>query len=300
MYEPRLNWIFSDFHLGINKLIDLGNKMDINEVDALEYLAEDPDTKLIAIHLENVKGDGRRFMQLLKNTSRKKPVVVLKSGRTAAGAKAAASHTGFIVKEGDAVFDAALRQARVIRAQTLEDFFDFAKAFEFLAPPSSNRIVVASMPGGEGVIATDICQQNGFSMARPNRRTFGKLKAFFPPWEIPLNPFDMGVCTQFHPVSEVYRVFLESMVGDENVDCLVIGLPLFGPLLGTGEALSPFFLGKEKGKPVVLWPHAMSESLHAVVEELELNGVPVYPSAARAIKALSVVYKYKMIQERAA
>ena len=300
MYEPRLNWILSDFHLGINKLIDLGNKMDINEVDALEYLGQDPDTKLIAIHLENVKGDGRRFMQLLKNTSRKKPVIVLKSGRTAAGAKAAASHTGSIVKEGDAVFDAALRQARVIRAQTLEDFFDFAKAFEFLAPPSSNRIVVASMPGGEGVIATDICQQNGFSMARPNRRTFGKLKAFFPPWEIPLNPFDMGVCTQFHPTSEVYRVFLESMVGDENVDCLAVALSPFFPSLGTDEALRPFLLGKEKGKPLVLWPHAMTESLHAVVEKLELNSVPVYPSAARAIRALSVVYKYKMIQERAA
>jgi len=300
LYDPRLNWILSDFHLGISKLIDLGNKMDINEVDALEYLAQDLDTKVIAMHLETLKGDGKKFIRLLENTSKAKPIVVLKSGRSIAGAKAAVSHTGSIVRESDAVFDAVLKQVGVLRAQTVEDFFDFAKAFGFLTPPSGNRIVVSSLAGGEGVIATDICQQDGFSMAKPNRRTFGKLRAFFPPWEIPLNPFDMGVCTQFHPVSEVYRVFLESMVGDENVDCLVIGLPLFGPLLGTGEALSPFFLGKEKGKPVVLWPHAMSESLHAVVEELELNGVPVYPSAARAIKALSVVYKYKMIQERAA
>ena len=115
-----------------------------------------------------------------------------------------------------------------------------------------------------------------------------------------MNPFDMGVCTQFHPTSEVYRVFLESMVGDENVDCLAVGLSPFLPSFGTDEALRPFLLGKEKGKPLVLWPHAMTESLHAVVEKLELNSVPVYPSAARAIKALSVVYKYKMIQERAA
>lgn len=300
LYDPRLNWILSDFHLGISKLIDLGNKMDINEVDALEYLAQDLDTKVIAMHLETLKGDGKKFIRLLENTSKVKPIVVLKSGRSIAGAKAAASHTGSIVRGSDAVFDAVLKQVGVLRAQTVEDFFDFAKAFGFLTPPSGNRIVVSSLAGGEGVIATDICQQDGFSMAKPNRRTFGKLKAFFPPWEIPLNPFDMGVCTQFHSTSEVYRVFLESMVGDENVDCLAVGLPPFFPSFGTDEALRPFLLGKEKGKPLVLWPHAMTESLHAVVEKLELNSVPVYPSAARAIRALSVVYKYKMIQERAA
>lgn len=299
LYDPRLNWILSDFHLGISKLIDLGNKMDINEVDALEYLVQDPDTKVIAIHLETIKGDGRKFMQLLKDTSREKPIVVLKSGRSAAGAKAAASHTGSMAKESDVVFDAVLRQSRAVRAQTLDDFFDFAKAFGLLTPPSGNRIVVASLAGGEGVIATDTCQQNGFSMAKPNRGTFGKLKAFFPPWEIPLNPFDLGVCTQFHQFNEVYNVFLESMLGDENVDCLAVGLPPFFPSLGTDEALRPFLLGREKGKPVVFWPHGMTESLHVVVEELELNGVPVYPSVARAIKALSVVYKYKIMQGEA-
>jgi len=300
LYDPKLNWILSDFHLGISKLIDLGNKMDINEVDALEYLAQDLDTKVIAMHLETLKGGGKKFMQLLDNTSKAKPIVVLKSGRSTAGAKAAASHTGSMAKESNIVFDAVLRQSRVVGAQTLDDFFDFAKAFGLLTPPSGNRIVVASLSGGEGVIATDICQQNGFSMAKPNGRTFGRLKPFFPPWEIPLNPFDIGVCTQFHPTDEVYSVFLESMVGDENVDCLIVGLPPFFPSLGTDKALRPFLLGKEKGKPVVVWPHAMTDSLHAVVEELELNGVPVYPSVTRAIRALSVVYKYKMIQERAA
>ncbi|MCK4331598.1 MAG: CoA-binding protein, partial [Dehalococcoidia bacterium] len=285
MYEPRLDWILSDFHLGISKLIDLGNKMDISEVDALEYLAQDLDTKVIAIHLENVKGDGRKFMQLLRNTSRKKPIVVLKSGRTAAGAKAAASHTGSLAEGNDAIFNTVLKQAGGIRAQSLEDFFDFAKAFEFLGLPRNNRIVVATLPGGEGVIAADICQQEGFSMAKPSQRTFDKVKAVFPPWEIPLNPFDLGVCLQFHQFNEVYNIFLESMLDDENVDCLAVGLPPFGPLLGPEEAHKSFLSGKEKGKPIVLWPHAMSKSLDALVEKLELNGVPVYPSAERAIKA---------------
>jgi len=94
LYEPRLDWILLKFNLGINKLIDLGNKMDINEVDALEYLAQDPETKVIAIHLESIAGNGREFQRLLKDTSKKKPIVVLKSGRTPAGSKAALSHTG--------------------------------------------------------------------------------------------------------------------------------------------------------------------------------------------------------------
>jgi Acyl-CoA synthetase (NDP forming) len=165
LYEYKLNWIFS--HLGVGKIIDLGNKMDINEVDALEYLAEDPETKVITMHLESMRGDGRRFMQILRDTSRKKPIVILKSGRTGAGAKAAASHTGAIARENDAIFDGMLRQAGVIRAQTLDEFFDFAKIFEFTEdPPGDNRIAVANISGGEGVIATDACERNGLKMAK--------------------------------------------------------------------------------------------------------------------------------------
>jgi len=299
LYEPRLKWLFSDYHLGISKLIDLGNKMDINEVDALEYLADDPDTKVIAIHLESVKGDGRRFVQLLKNTSEKKPVVVLKSGRTAAGAKAAASHTGSMARGSDAVFDAMLKQSGVIRAQTIEDFLDFAKAFEFLSPPTGNRIAIGSMSGGEGVLAIDMCQREGFTMAKAEYTTFDRLKSILPPWETPLNPFDLGVCVQFHPFLDVYKKFLESMVGDKNVDGVVVGLPPIGILFESEGAHKPFLLGKEKKKPVVLWTHAVDESLNALVEKLEWEGVPVYPSAERAIKALSVVYKYKLMHERA-
>lgn len=291
-YDPRLNWIFCDFHLGVNKLLDLGNKMDINEVDALEYLAADDSTKAIAIHIETVKGDGKRFVQILKDTSRIKPVVVLKSGRTAAGAKAAASHTGSVARESDIVFDALLKQCGAIRAYTVEEFFDFAKAVGFLAPPKGNRIVIASLSGGEGVIAIDASQQHGFSMAKPGSNTYAKAKAIFPPWEVPLNPFDLGVCSQFHGWDGVYPTFFESMIADVDVDCIVVGLPPFGFMLKPEEACKPFLLGKGAGTPVAVWMPAPHQSLDAFIEALESNGVPVYPSAERTIKALSVVYRY--------
>ena len=155
-------------------------------------------------------------------------------------------------------------------------------------------MVVASLSGGEGVIAIDASQQHGFSVAKPGHNTYAKAKAVFPPWEIPLNPFDLGVCSQFHGWDGVYDVFFESVIADENVDCLVVGLPPLGGMLKPEEACKPFLLGKSIGKPVAVWSLAMGQSLEAFIEALELNGVPVYPSAERAIKALSAVYKYNL------
>lgn len=295
LYEPRLDWILLNFNLGINKLIDLGNKMDINEVDALEYLAQDPDTKVIAIHLESIAGDGREFQRLLKDTSKKKPVVVLKSGRTPAGSKAALSHTGAVVKGSDTIFDVALRQAGAIRARTLEDFFDFAKAFEFLMPLklTGNRIAIATFPGGEGVITTDLCQDEGLSMANVSAEAFRKLQEVAPPWAISPNPFDLGVCSQFHHPGEVYRVFLESMVNDDHVDCLAVQIGPFDSLVPV-EFFEPFLMAREKKKPLVVWPIVASSENTATIQWFESNHIPFYMSAERAIKSLAALYKYSI------
>jgi len=236
LYEYKLNWIFS--HLGISRIIDLGNKMDINEVDALEYLAEDPATKVIAMHMESIRGDGRHFMQLLKNVSKKKPIIILKSGRTKAGSKAASSHTGSIAKENDALFDNVLKQAGVIRAQNLEEFFDFAKAFNFLNLPRGNRIAVANLSGGEGVIATDACEQNGFQMANLSEKAYEKLKEVFPPWEVPLNPLDFGVCMQFH-IAEFFEV-LNSFVSSRASLLSAVPTKTWSPTWSGGAMIRSF------------------------------------------------------------
>ncbi|MDD5127907.1 MAG: CoA-binding protein, partial [Dehalococcoidales bacterium] len=109
LYQPRINWLFAAFKLRMSKLIDLGNKMDINEVDALEYFARDDETQVIGIHMESIAGDARRFLEVLRQTTPQNPVIVLKAGRTEAGARAASSHTGAIIKSGDIAFDTALK-----------------------------------------------------------------------------------------------------------------------------------------------------------------------------------------------
>jgi acyl-CoA synthetase (NDP forming) len=304
LYQPRLNWLTFDLNLRISKLIDLGNKMDINEVDALEYLAQDEDTRVIALHMESIAGDARRFMQVLRETTPHKPVIVLKSGRTAAGAKAASSHTAAIMKSSDTVVDAALRQAGAIRVQGLDEFFDLAKAFEYLPPLKGNRVAIAAFSGGEGVLTTDAAELNGLTVAMPGAVTRQRLDKISPPWEIPLNPFDTGVTGQFHSGVDVAGEFIRAVANDTAVDCAAIQIG-GGPQRtektdktqkdttpGRNDNFAaPYLDLLSRGKTAVTWtvdPGNKGELL----QQLEENGIPVYPSAERAIRALGAVWRY--------
>jgi acetyltransferase len=244
--------------------------------------------------MESIAGDARAFIRLLKRTSKEKPVIVFKTGRTAAGAKAALSHTGAVAKSSDAIFDVAIKQTGAIRAQSLDEFFDLAKIFEYLPSPRKNRIAVSTLPGGEGVIAADICELNGFTMAQLSPETHSRLRSIFPPWDIPVNPFDMGVSVQFNNIVDVHTVLLDALADDSNVDCLAVQIVT----VLTEYVLDLDWVGRlfcdviKKGKPVVTWAADMSGRSTRIIQQLESNRIPVYPSAERAIKALFALYRY--------
>jgi acetyltransferase len=291
LYEPRLDWLFSDFNLHLCKLIDLGNKMDVSEVDVLSYLSQDPDTKVIAIHLESIEGKGREFLRLIREASRYKHVVVLKSGRTEAGAQMAASHTGVIVRGNDRVFDAALKQAGAIRAQNIEDFFDLARALERFGPYrfKGTRLAVATLPGGEAVVVTDLCHQAGFSLPRLHENTLEKLRAVFPPWDISGNPFDLGVTLQFHDPRKVYYTLLKAVAEDSNVDAVAIQLP--PRLLNVPrEFFHPFVQALQAQKPIALWIAGFPPGRDETLQWLEDQHVPVFSSPEKALKALFALH----------
>ena len=306
LYQPRLNWLLHEFNLRLNKLIDLGNKMDINEVDALEYLAQDEATKVIAIHLESIAGDARKFMHLLKETSREKPVIVLKSGRTAAGARVASSHTGAIIRSSDTVFDTALRQSGAIRVEGLDEFFDLAKAFEYLPLPKGNRVAISSFSGGEGVIATDFSQRYGLTLAELTPETQSRLRRIFPPWEVPVNPFDIGLATQFHPGEDTIGVLVDAFSQDPNVDCLAIQMTGMNPRVvdvafqESAEKLVRLFSQvTSKGKAVVLWLASSAGGNDSLTKALESSRIPVYPSAERVVRALGALCRYALLRKGA-
>ena len=307
-YDPKINWMFS--HLGVHKIIDLGNKMDVNEVDVLEYFFQDPGTKVIAMHIESLHGNGRDFFNLLKKGSVTKPVIILKSGRTPAGSLAAATHTGTIARENDVIFNSMIMQTAAMRARTMDEFFDLAKTFECLMLPKGNKLSIIVLSGGEGVMATDTCNMNGLTMAKLGDHTYQRLKRIFPPWKIPLNPLDGGVCLEF-TLSDILRVFnaLIAIPEDENVDCIVMQMPPDfsnlapkneNPFAKVSNALKEqcaqaFLNMKRVGKPFALWRTSMDRNEDEFVERLESSCLPVFPSSERAIKALSSLYRYKAL-----
>src|SRR5438132_14324796 len=170
----------------------MGNKVDLNEVDMLKILAEHEQTKVIVMYLEDL-GNGQEFLKICKQITRlnsiKKPVLVLKSGRSPEGAKAAMSHTGALMGS-DEIYDALLKQSGAIRVDTMEELFDYATAFSKQPLPTKGDLVIVSNAGGPAIISTDACSKLGIKMAniedvRP------QINAVIPPWGTSRNPVDI-------------------------------------------------------------------------------------------------------------
>jgi acetyltransferase len=248
---------------------------------------------VIGIHLESIGGDGREFLRLIrKASSQGKRVVVLKSGRSEAGAKAALSHTGALVQGNDRVFDGAMRQCGALRAHSLEDFFDLTRALERFGPLSlkGNRVFIATFPGGEGVIVTDLLEQEGLRLAETGSATLDKLRAIFPAWDIPANPWDLGLTIQFHDPGSIYPTVLDAMVAEPNVDALAIQIHP-AALQFPKELMGIFLQAAEAGKPIALWLAGMESGRHENLMWLEERGVLVFPSPEKAVHALAALHR---------
>jgi acetyltransferase len=182
--------LFAGFHEFImGKGLDLGNMCDVDFADALEYFAYDPDIKVVVLHIEGMK-QGRPFFQAARRLAGMKPVLVLKTGRSDAGSRAIASHTGSLTGE-DQVYSALAKQARLIRVDSVDDVCDFTKAFLHLPSPRGNRLGILTPSGGAAIMALDVLGRYGFQMARLSVGTVGRLQEFWPPWSTPGNPLDM-------------------------------------------------------------------------------------------------------------
>lgn len=300
LYEPRLDWFLSDYNFHFNKIIDLGNKMDINEVDALSYLIHDPQTRVISIHMESIAGDGREFLRFLGESSKKgKPVVVLKSGTTEAGKRAAVSHTGALTQGSNRVLDGCLRQTGAIRCHNMEDFFNLTRALERFGPVSlkGNRVFVASLSGGEGVIVSDLCERKGFHLTKLSQNTLDKVKSIYPPWSISTNFWDLGVTLQFRNPFEVYQVLIESVAHEPNIDALIVQI-VPGSYGMPDDFFDVFRLARKQGKPVVLWLPGIESGRYETLERVEESGIPIFSSAEKATDALQALYRFSRFQDR--
>lgn len=202
--------------IGISQFVSIGNKADVSAHDLIEYWEDDPATQVILLYLESL-GDTRRFMRLARRVARKKPIVVVKSGRTAAGARAASSHTGSLAG-ADVAVDALLGQAGVIRTDTIEELFEVAMVLANQPVPRGRRVAVLTNAGGPGIMATDACESRRLEVARLAPETEHALRAFLPAEASVKNPVDMIASA----TPESYEKALRILLADAGVDAVLV------------------------------------------------------------------------------
>ena len=261
--------------LGVSAIVGLGNKADIDEDDLLTFFEHDDATQCVALHMEDLK-DGRAFVEVAKRVSQKKPIVVLKAGATAAGSKAAASHTAALAGD-DKVYDDILRQAGVVRARGLSEMLQFARCLPILPTPKGENVVIITGAGGSGVLLSDACSNNGLELMEMPDDLNDAFMKFIPPFGAAGNPVDI---TGGEP-PETYRSTIALGLEEERIHSLVLGYwhtivtPPMVFAKVTAEVVQEY---RDKGihKPVVA-SLAGDVEVEEASQYLFDHGIPAYP-----------------------
>jgi acetate---CoA ligase (ADP-forming) len=271
--------------IGFSMVASIGNKADVSANDCLEYFNDDPRTDIVLMYMENF-GNPRRFTAIAREMSRKKPIVVVKSGRTKLGAKAASSHTGSLAGL-DVGVDALFEQTGVMRVDTVEELFDVAKALSTQPIPKGNRVVVVTNAGGPGILATDALINNGLDMPQLSPATIAHLRKHISKNASFSNPMDMVAGAG----PREFKLALETVKNDPRYDTI---LPIFVPpvtvnqlevaqnivdaLAGTSKTILACFMGAGRG----------SEG----IEHLKANNIPVYIYPESVAQTLATICRY--------
>jgi len=279
-------------NISFSKVISSGNESDLNCADFLEYLGIDPETKIIAAYLEGVR-EARRFFEVAKKVSKKKPIIVWKVGSTEAGKKAAASHTGALAGS-DFIWNGVFKQTGIILANSLEELSEIVWTFTCLPVPKGRRIAIVSGPGGPAVAAVDACEVFGLPLATLGKETKERLEGVIPRFGTSvLNPVDIG----FGGAKPgVYRICVDLVAKDPNVDMIMAigGAPASErrSFLCTEEFAEEMVEVKEVlDKPLVtILPRALATQ--KAFKILYSAGIPAYSTPVMAVKSLTALVKH--------
>ncbi|MBI5342509.1 MAG: acetate--CoA ligase family protein [Deltaproteobacteria bacterium] len=285
-----LDWAIGE-NVGFSKFISLGNQADISESDVMEYLADDPETRVIMGYVESID-DGMRFLRVSREVTARKPVILVKAGATAAGARAASSHTGSLAGS-DRAYSAAFRQGGILRAETVEDLFDFALGFALQPMPRGDRLLILTNAGGPGILAADTAEKIGVRLAEVSPELRGRLACKLPPTASLGNPVDIIGDAQ----ADRYREALSGIRGDPSVDAVLVLLTpqamtepeetaraAVQALAGSGKTAFASFLGEA--------------SVKEARKILSAGGIPQYPVPERAVRSLHAMLRYRRIRGR--
>ena len=287
--------------LRFSKIISFGNASDLNESDFLDYLLEDPETKVIAMYLEGVK-EGRRFLDLLRCSDGRKPVVLLKAGRTKAGSRAVISHTASVSGE-EALWEAICHQFGVVSVHSMEEMADVLLAFQFLRPSTGQRVLLMGGGGGGSVAAADACELEGFEVPPLPSEMREEIRSFAPEvWSLISNPMDASVMGGIETMVRCFQMGaqwngVDLLIGNSSAIWLLDNpkgaerheLNLQFLINLAREAQKPMVIFINSGDPTTPW---RVEAVLKAQQRCRDAGIPVYPNIQRAARALAHFTRY--------
>ncbi len=280
-----LDWAAAQ-EIGISKFVSIGNKLDVDEVDLLNYLLEDPLTKCITIYVESISR-GREFLDAASRVLPKKPIVVLKGGMTAAGARAAMSHTGSLAGSAK-IYEGAFKGVGIIQALTVDELFDYARVLAYQPVPNNQKnIAIITNGGGFGVISSDEVSSIGLSMADFSSETVGKMKGSMPDYASLRNPLDLVGDADV----QRYRVALDAVSSDPNVGVILVIVLLQTSFIESDVVDAISEANMASGKPVIVCTIG-GEFTQILSKMLEDGQIPSYPTPERAVRAVGALICY--------
>jgi acyl-CoA synthetase (NDP forming) len=277
--------------MGVSAIVGLGNKSDLDEDDLLTFFEQDPNTQVVAMHVEDLK-DGRSFAEVARRVSKKKPVIMLKAGRTAMGARAAQSHTAALAGN-DRIYDDILRQSGVVRAMALNDMLEFARCLPILPAPRGENVLIITGAGGSGVLLSDACVDNGLKLMAMPPDLDAAFRKFIPPFGAAGNPVDI---TGGEPPT-TYRNTIALGLEDARIHALILGYwhtIITPPLVFAQLAAEVVEEYRHKGinKPVVASLVGDVE-VEQASEYLFDHGIPAYPyTTEKPVAVLGAKYRW--------
>ena len=269
-----MRWINTAERFGVARVAGLGNKIDIEDAEVLDYLGRDPETKAVLMYVEGFR-QPRRFLEVAKRVTKKKPVIILKGGRTKAGAERAFSHTASLAGN-EALFDGAFRQAGIARLRRYVDLVNVAKGVAFQPIPKGRRVSAMAPSGALGVVVADACESMGLKMASHSESTVKKLREVTASWVNISNPVDMSaVVSQLGPV-EGNRTVAETLLRDEGGDALVAILLASPRIPAEAYGYLPELAKRYPQKPIYVSFTGDHQAYIQAKEYLEDRSLPVF------------------------
>jgi len=288
--------------VGFSKIISVGNAIGVNFHEYIDYLKDDPDTKVIMTYFEGIK-EGNSLVRVARETAKKKPVIALKVGRSSAGARAAASHTGSLAGD-DVIVDAAFRQAGIVRVSNADELFDMAEVFASCPLPKGTKVAILSEGGGDNSIAADNAEKYGMDVPVLSTKTQEKMKPFLLEGMPASNPIDYGGTAEENPhmITECVRVCME----DDHVD----GIFITGFFGGFKDIIAPHVAESEEKashdmvdlvqkytKPLFVHTSFARDPIQSL-DILKAGGVPVIASSERTAQCLSALMHFSINQQK--